>query len=218
MTRVWLVLRFVGLTCLTAWILLAPLGFLGKAYGVGLRKTANLAVQGIGSNYDLDVKAFKGGHSSDSAIILRPTKRRATRRPFSSRNRGYLPTVCGIALALATPIVWRRRLRAALLTALLTQGFVAGRLALSVIQMLQDNPRLNADLPAMLSTPTMHKLFQRFTSVEREATLFFLVPLGIWAVVTLRMEDIERFWLTPARQAQGGDETGPAPSDDAPES
>ncbi|MFT5050085.1 MAG: hypothetical protein ACI8QZ_001479 [Chlamydiales bacterium] len=196
MRRAWLVVRFAALTGLFAWILLSPLSGLGNAYGRALRGTANAAVQGVGSNFEVRIKTRKAGHSMDSAIIVRPDGRHATRFPFSSRNRGYLPTVCGIALALATPIVWRRRLRAALLTALLTQVFVGARLALSIIQMLQARPRINADLPSILSTPASHELFQRLTSVEREASLFFLVPLGIWAVVTLRMDDIERIWNT----------------------
>ena len=201
MKRALLVARFIATACLVAWILLVPLSFLGKAYGRGLRATTGFAVQDLGTGYKVRVRE-SGKKRKDTAILVRRNSPQAVRRTFSSWATGYLPTVCAIALVLATPIAWRRRGRALLIVVALTQVYVAARVALLVVQMLLGDEEIHAELPSLLTRPAVHDFLVRMTNVDRETGFFFLVPLALWAVFTLRVEDFERLWLAPAASAE----------------
>lgn len=208
MKRALLVARFLLTAALVAWLLLVPLSFVGKAYGSALRGSAHLAARQVGESYGVRVKGT-GKPKKDAAFLVRGTSSTVVRRPFSTWATGYLPTVCGLALVLATPVAWRRRARAALLVVLCTQVYVAARIALLLVQILLDDPELRQELPGFLTRPDVHGLLDRMTNLDREAAFFFLVPLGLWIVFTLRVEDLQRLWYAvPATDAQDEDATG----------
>ena len=201
MKRALLVARFLLTAALVAWLLLVPLSFIGKAYGGALRTSAHTVARATAGNYSVRIKAT-GKPKKDAAILVRGTSNKVVRRPFSTWATGYLPTICGLALVLATPVAWRRRARAALLVFLCTQVYVAARVALLLVQMLLDDPALREELPAFLGRPDVHGLLLRMTNLDREAAFFFLVPLGLWMVFTLRVEDLQRLWFPDAEQAE----------------
>ena len=201
MKRALLVARFLLTAALVAWLLLVPLSFVGKAYGSALRASAHTVASATAENYSVRIKAT-GKPRKDAAILVRGKSRKTVRRPFSTWATGYLPTICGLALVLATPVTWRRRARAALLVFLFTQVYVAARVALLLVQMLLDDPALRGELPAFLGRPAVHGLLVRMTNLDREAAFFFLVPLGLWMLFTFRVEDLQRLWFSDTVQAE----------------
>jgi|GEM_PF-3546047 len=192
--------RFIAGFCLLTWLMLVPLSGLKRPYGQALRGCTNLVISAMEMSSDVRIKVPPQPQGADSVILIRNAPNPTVRRPVDTGFVGYLPTVCGISLALATPIPWRRRVRSVILVALLVQVFVATRMATLVIQMFLADPNLQGEVPGLLKSPVARGLLYRLTGIDGETTLFLIVPMAIWAIVTLRVEDIKRLWPAPGAQ------------------
>ena len=106
--------------------------------------------------------------------------------PLNSRLLGYLPAAQTIALIVATPIAWRRRVKSLVLGLLLVHAFIAIRLAVSLMYSLTKS-RIGAmgELTEFWRS-AVFRIEEVFTSVP---TTSFVVPLLIWMLVTLRRSD-----------------------------
>ncbi len=108
----------------------------------------------------------------------------------NSRMTGYLPTVEVIALILATTIPWRRRWRALLWGFVLVNGFIAMRLAITLLHLF------SGQWPWALYAPGPfwgRILDGTYEVVGISPMLGFAAPVFIWIVATFRREDLGRF-------------------------
>ena len=102
----------------------------------------------------------------------------------SSRYIGYSPTVLVIALILATPIPWSRRLRAATWGLLLVHGFIALRVSLTLAA-----NGFGADKGYALfhPGPFLRGVLSRAELIlSDDPTVTFMVPVFIWFLVAFR--------------------------------
>lgn len=110
----------------------------------------------------------------------------------STKVTGYLLTAEAAALILATPLSWRRRLKALLAGLVLAHTVVIARLFIAVLR------AFIGDHPSALFTPgpvcadLIERVFQ-VTCVWPSFT--FTVPLIIWLLVAIRRADLERWQL-----------------------
>ena len=103
---------------------------------------------------------------------------------LDSRGIGWVPTALLVALTLASPVTWCRRLRALLASLLIIHGYIA----LSVGCYIWNQ---STDLDLVTLTP-----FWKAVAGGLEETLVtqlgpsFVVPALIWFVVTFRIRDL----------------------------
>lgn len=106
----------------------------------------------------------------------------------SSRHLGYMPAVVLIALILATPIPWTRKLWAVLWGLLWVHLFVLLRFALLVVMIFHgDNPYSLFHWP-----PPWDTVLDEGTNILTVVPATeYVVPLILWMAVTFRREDLE---------------------------
>jgi hypothetical protein len=114
--------------------------------------------------------------------------------PISSRMQGYLPTAEVLALILATPIPWKRRLWALIGGVLIVHVFIAVRV-LSAIAYSLNTAQLGtfSDLSPFWRD-VVFKIDEILTTVP---TTTFVVPVFVWILVTFRRGDHDRPPATP---------------------
>ncbi len=107
--------------------------------------------------------------------------------PISSRMQGYLPTAEVLALILATPVPWKRRIRAAVAGMLVVHVFIALRIYSAIAY------SLNTAKLGFFSdfTPfwrdVVFKIDEVLTTVPSTT---FVVPVFIWIIVMFRRADL----------------------------
>ncbi|NOS99811.1 MAG: hypothetical protein HOP29_04200 [Phycisphaerales bacterium] len=107
----------------------------------------------------------------------------------NSRVQGYMPTVFVVALALATPFAWRRRLITLGVGFVGVTGYVVFRQFFFLMFYARQGPSKLFD-----PGPTLIKVleFGRWVFVD-SFTGLFVVPAVIWVAVSFRRRDWERF-------------------------
>ncbi|MGB0715907.1 MAG: hypothetical protein ACPGXK_08515 [Phycisphaerae bacterium] len=107
---------------------------------------------------------------------------------------GYVPNIELIALVLATPTSWTRRLVATLFGLILVNLFVVGRIGLMLVYFFSG--AVDESLQQYFFSDWMNKLVDGCYEFFYVApTGSFLVPALIWGVLTLRPADLKRsFW------------------------
>ena len=107
---------------------------------------------------------------------------------FSSVQIGYWPTVFFIALAVATPIPWKRRWQAMVLGLIFVQAFIAFRVGLFLVDAFS-----NGDILAIYSFSGWFKFILHSVSLVffRSPAMHYIGPLFIWLAVTFRRGDFE---------------------------
>ena len=128
----------------------------------------------------------------DTDVVLRNRSVQGThaRMPTSSRYDAYVPTCVVVALILASPIPWRRRLLALIWGLILVYAFLLFRLSMAIINTMSDPGALQAfDLApavkAMIAFFVLHIMGSLIASS-------YIVPVFIWLVVTFRRQDWDR--------------------------
>ena len=107
---------------------------------------------------------------------------------IDSRAFGYVPTVTLLALALMTPLPWRRRGRALAWGLAAVQAVVALRVGLYIALALT-----GPTLAALEPSPLCCAALEAATATVSQSTLAsYVLPLVIWAVTTLRSGDWQR--------------------------
>jgi len=182
----------VFLACLLLWLaaLLVPWPGVARAYSHLFCVGGNLLFGSFGPGGEVRFKpptAIEPAQRCGITLINRPAGKGAD-ETIDTRFRGYAPTAVLAALVLATPIPWRRRVRALFWGLLLVQGFVAVRVALTLIGLFSNNDDLaifhlslfwkgavNLSLAALVAAPPS----------------VFVVPMLLWVLVAFRRGDWE---------------------------
>lgn len=107
-----------------------------------------------------------------------------------TRFQGYTPTAFVVALVLATPLPWSRRWRALVWSLLAISAFVALRQFIFIANVIY------IDREAKVKN-TLDKVleFAFWVGVESFAGVF-VIPLGIWILVSFRRSDLEKILKT----------------------
>jgi hypothetical protein len=177
------VLLYYGLL---AWV---PWPGVREGYSAFYREGANLLFGLSGKELMISFRTLRD--PSDPAKDLElVTRRRGTAAerttPIDSRLSGYLPTVVVIALTLATPIRWSRRVNAMLWGLVWVNLFIALREIPTLLYTLTSPPPFHEGLNPMWS-----KLAYRvYEVIGQVPTTSFIVPALIWLVVTFRGGDL----------------------------
>ncbi|MEE9295748.1 MAG: hypothetical protein V3W34_12405 [Phycisphaerae bacterium] len=118
----------------------------------------------------------------------RANKKFTDRNRTSSRHLGYMPAAVLIALVLASPVRWRRRLWALLWGLVLVHAFVVVRFAFILLSIF------HGDQPYALfrwDPPWDRVLEEAFIIIAEVPATIYVVPLLIWIAVTFRRKDWE---------------------------
>jgi hypothetical protein len=181
------ILRFLAAFALVYGVLIAPWPGWNAAYGAGFRRMAQ-ACLGASEPTAVRFQATPGGGPLDMEIVVfNPTQADAQGRVktrllrLDTRGVGWIPTAFLVALVIASPVTWCRRLRA------LALGLVALDLylLLAVRVYIWNATLSNAPetLKAIASGLVETMVVQLGPS--------FVVPAILWLLVTFRQADFE---------------------------
>ena len=200
---------FLLITAGVYTVLVLPIPGVREAYRDGFLAVAQWVFHPFGQNGLVRFEPRTGDAEMDAVVTMGKRGVYLGQPVAIDTGRvGYVPTVELIALVLATPIPWSRRWRALVLGLVLVSLFVVFRMWLVLLF------TYSQDLPMRLYTPGpfWNKLLagcNEFFFIS--PTCSFLVPALIWAVVSLRREDITRLLAKPdgqlARSADDGTKT-----------
>lgn len=206
---VWFLLRFA----LCYGLLLAPWPGLTEGFG---KVFASAADRVFGSDdpthrvrirwMDPDQPMIGPEWAQDTVLVLefRGGPRNARPSIFSlvrsSRYTGYVPAALLLALVLATPVPWSRRLWAILWGLPLVTVFV-GAMLLLVIQgwFHQEETRLLMTLQPHVPS-AWDRFVQSFWQISNWMMPYYVVPTLIWILVTLRPGDLDPILAADARE------------------
>ena len=131
----------------------------------------------------------KGFDAYDTNVVIHNIRKdiRGSIPGINTRLMGYLPTVFGAAMILATPIPWRRRLVAACLGAALLSGFAALEMWLRLLETFS-NPR---EFALYEFAPWARGLVLVVLKiVHMSPVTSYIVAAMVWILVAVRREDI----------------------------
>lgn len=167
-------------------------GWVGPVYSGAFRAAFDGLLRGFGAHIvDDEVSGSRDPHDELRLVIPRTETRFGHAIPLSPRSLGYLPSVMVVALALATPLPWKRRGRALLWAVAWTQAYVVLRvlLAWAFACCQRDALQEGAVTPGWLYlTGYLH------LAVFRRTAATYLLPVLIWLGACVRMNDV-RGWL-----------------------
>ncbi len=170
-------------------VLMVPWPGVQEAYHGAFVQVGATVFGGFGARSTPVFEAFdEKGQKADTTInvLHRPTGGTVWMR-LSSREIGYFPTAVVTALILATPATWRKRLTAWLIGIVAVYGFVGIRLLIIILFYA------NRDLAAMSGDPTFWQkgVSQGIHFIGTGHALSYIIPIIIWALVSIRRQHIE---------------------------
>lgn len=188
--------RFLLLLVALYGALAAPWPGLAAAYAAGYRAAAEALFGSFGSGGIVRFEPASGGTAGDTTIALgRRGSPVVARVDHDARVTGYLPTIETLSFVLATPLVRRRRLAAALAAFAAVHAFLALRLAIVLLHFFSgDGAWCLFALPA----PAERLLAWLHELAVVSPTATFVVPALIWAATTLPLGMLEVLGLVPA--------------------
>ncbi len=181
---------------------------LGRIYANMFRSGANMV---FGSFGPAGVVKFNRPTEQDrdidtTAVLRKHGAPQQGQWPLSSRFLGYLPTAFVVALAVSTPLMWRRRVWLLLIALVLVHGFIAWRLWIGLYVNYCGPHTFCQFTPGKFWWTTASYLMDVST---KSISTSFLAPAIIWvisAALILRRAD----WSRIADAARG---LTPAPPD-----
>lgn len=174
-------------------ILSAPFSFYDEAYGVFYRKVAGVFFTKFRDNGAVKFRAWNEPATTrvnvGSYAIVNPNGTfRTTAVNINTRYTGYIPTILLIALVLASPVPWKRRLVALVAGLTLVMLLIMFKQWIALLWLCEQTPWLQlTDF-----TKTGEKLLgftNTVISVSAGTVLYFVV--AIWILVTFRVEDFK---------------------------
>lgn len=181
-------------------LLMAPWPGMMDGYRAFFRAGGNLVFGRFGAAGSVSFKQIPAGdHAKDTTLVLRKRRVGKLERDIKSVYVGYRPTAFVIALALATPVPWRRRLWALLWCLILVNVFIAFRVGLVLLDDFSNNNPL-----ALFSLGRAWKISLKALVLlfYRAPEMHYIVPAFIWLLVTFRRGDLSRL-LTPRPRGKG---------------
>lgn len=149
-------------------------------YGWLFRTSGNILVgQGSQGRVWFERPDSADAHHDVQLIVVEPKERVKRTTEISSRRHGYMPTSFLLALTLAAPVGWPRRLWSALWALLWVNVYVAAKLTLFPIAYVGGDP---------IGAMTLAGVLRRILWVLGASSVgWMLVPLLIWAILTFRL-------------------------------
>jgi hypothetical protein len=203
-----LILGFVLRFGLAAAAMLALWQFIGSAYVAAFRGFGQrlCAVWSKGARVDFALRAHDDNFDLDLVLynpnLVRPDKAlAATSTPIASRHIGYTPTVLFIALVVATPVPWRRRILA-LGLGLPVVHLAIGMDLFTLVCLKFANAAEELRLPAY--SPFQRALTSAARGLFDHLGFSLTLVLLVWAVTMFRSGDwtvlADRFGMLDARR------------------
>ncbi len=184
-------------------LLIGPWPQLMDGYRAFFRAGGNLLFHHFGPAGSVEFKPIPSlDHAKD--VTLRLTKHRvgSLERDIKSVYAGYRPTAFLIALVLATPVPWSRRLWALLWGLILVNAFVSFRVGLVLLDDFSNNNPLALFTLSHTLKAGLRLLVLLF---YRAPEMHYIVPAFIWLLVTFRRDDLKTLLARRERRvkAQG---------------
>lgn len=180
---------FVARCMLYYLILVAGWSGLMEGYRAAFLAGGNLLFCRFGSAGAVSFEPLESaGRTFDTQLVLsllRPPFARGE-LDMASDYTGYRPTVFLIALVLATPIPWSRRLRALAWGLLGITAFVALRLELRLLDAFSDDNALALYAPSPFWKATLNALVLILVKAPMG---HYMIPTFVWALVAFRRGD-----------------------------
>jgi hypothetical protein len=184
----WPVARFASIVCAVFLALLLIWPFVGDAYSRAFIGVAHTFYHSMGSSVQVVFERIDERDGRDISMQVRNLRvGMMVERHIPSRYSGYLPTALLIALVVATPLSWRRRLISLLIGLIALHAYIAVVLLLTIVRMLsREGPAQLFELSAFWNTALEQLMHHTTTS----PTLSMLVPVVIWVAATFRRGDM----------------------------
>ncbi len=185
-----LVSRFALLaTYAVAFVLLWP--WVGERYGRAFREGTMGMCRTIGASWVVVLKPLEHptAQLDTKMFLIHRQARESVSQTLSSRYIGYAPTTFLVALILATPLTWRRRLIALLWGLVLTHAWIAFSMLLLIVHGYS-----RGDVISIFDVSPFTRDVLAFL---REALVMapvvkYTVPAVIWMLVSFRRSDWAR--------------------------
>lgn len=179
---------FVFFLIVFAALILPRVG-LQEAYAAFFRASGNAVslLRSYGSEVSVRFEGLPADDSQlDTRIVFTHRQSGATESwDVGTRFQGYTPTAFVVTLVLATPLPWSRRWRALVWSLLAISAFVALRQFIFIASVIyHPGPWVAWALD-----------FAFWVGVESFAGVF-VIPLGIWILVSFRRSDLEKILKT----------------------
>lgn len=181
----------------------------GATYGRAFRAMGNLLFARFGTDGLVRFQRSEGSNTEDDLEVMLMNRGNGAESTFagSSRLQGYKPTAFLLALILATPVSWKRRGRAVLWGTVWINVYVSLKTAVFLLARFSDENALALYAPGPLARGLLGYLEWLFVI---SFAAWLIVPLPIWALVTLRRDDWPSILQSPAHdEARTGFETDP---------
>ena len=190
----------VFLRCMIYYgLLVAPWPGVMDGYRAFFRAGGNLLFHSIGSTGSVSFEPIPSrDHTKDTKLVLSkqpatPTDPRPVRRDMAIKcvYIGYRPTAFLVALVLAAPVPWRRRLWALLWGLVLVNAFAALRVTLQLLDAFSD-----PNLLALFSLAQPLKITLKILVLVffHAPEMHYIVPAFIWLLVTFRRGDLRKMF------------------------
>lgn len=137
-------------------------------------------------------------HSDSEMRLTNRSSRRSAKGPLSSRYIGYAPTTFFLALILATPLTWRRRLTALFWGLVLIHAWIAFSMLLLVVH---GYSRGNVIAIYDVSRSTQLALAFMREALVQAPVIKYTVPAVIWILVSFRRSDWTKMFGTTEADA-----------------
>jgi len=183
------IVRFLALALL-CFVALATLGPT-RLYPSLYRATANVLFQSCGSGRVAKFEPFDDPRGVSETRMSVGT--RAGGFPhglgLNTVREGYVPTALVVALGLATPLPWRRRLRLLVLDLVVVHVFLLLRLCVTIAWGFSVT-RIG-DEPLLALSPFWATAIRRLDQIlTGDLNISYVAPVLIWAIVTMRHRDV----------------------------
>jgi hypothetical protein len=180
-------------------VLIFPWPGLKQAYGALFRSAANAVVSPLVSTGKVEfVPAQVPNEAWDLEMRMSvPSSSRSWHAEYSSRAWGYLPTAAVIALIVATPIPWRRRIIALASGLLLIHVFIALRVAIAIAYGFSWGTDGEVGI---LPRAVIEVLLQ---TVSASPVTSFVAPILVWVLVAFQAGDLRRILRIEEANAHG---------------
>jgi hypothetical protein len=158
----------------------------GPAYAFFLCESGNILFEAVGARDYVRIRAAAApdDEMDDTFILVRQgTSTNWTSTKVSSWHLGFLSTSLLVALTLATPLGWRRRVWASVGGVVVLHAFVLVRLSVNVLA-----ARIHTG-----DTFWGRVWLVNVTNIGVGYPVSCFVPVLIWIAVTMRREDARRF-------------------------
>ncbi len=181
-------------------LLMAPWPGVMDGYRAFFRAGGDLVFGRFGAAGSVSFKPIPAGdHAKDTTLVLTKHRVGSLERDIKSVYVGYRPTAFVIALVLATPLPWRRRVWALLWCLILVNVFVAFRVGIVLL-----NDFTNPNPLALFTLGRTWKMLLRGLVLlfYRAPEMHYIVPAFIWLVVTFRRGDMSRLLARQPRREE----------------